>query len=106
MPKYLLEAKYTSEGAKGLIKDGGSKRQAAVRALMQSLGGTLESFYYAFGSNDALIIADLPDNAAAAAGSLTVAATGAVSAKITVLLTPADIDAAVKKSPSYTPPGR
>ena len=106
MPKYLLQVSYSPDGAKGLMKDGGSKRRAAARTLIESLGGKLETFYYAFGETDVIAIVDLPDNAAAAAGSLTLAASGAVTSKITVLMTPEEIDQAVKKSGTYTPPGR
>lgn len=106
MPKYLLQVSYTVEGAKGLMKDGGSKRRAAARALVESLGGKLDAVYYAFGDTDVFAIADMPDNASAAAASLTLAASGALTTKTTVLLTPEDIDQAVKKSASYTPPGR
>src|ERR1700674_3587738 len=106
MPKYVLGVFYTAEGAKGLIKDGGSKRRAAARALVESLGGKLDSIYYAFGETDVIAIIDMPDNAAAAACSLALAGSGAVTSKITVLLTPEEIDQAVKKSGTYTPPGR
>lgn len=106
MPKYLLEVSYTADGAKGLMKDGGSKRVAAARTLIQSLGGKLESLYFAFGETDVIAIADMPDSAAAAASSLALASSGAAKSKVTVLLTPEEIDQAVKKSVSYTPPGR
>ena len=106
MPKYLLQVSYTSDGAKGLLKDGGSKRRAAAKTLVESLGGKLESLYYAFGATDVVAIADMPDNAAAAAASLTLASSGAVTSNITVLLTPEEVDQVVKKSGSYTPPGR
>jgi uncharacterized protein with GYD domain len=106
VPKYLLEVSYNADGVKGLVKDGGSKRRAVADTLLQSLGGKIESFYYAFGDTDVFVIADLPDNGAAAAASLALAGSGAVTNKITVLLTPAEIDAAVKKSGTYTPPGR
>jgi len=106
MPKYLLEVSYTVEGAKGLLKDGGSKRRAAAQAAIESLGGRVEGFYYAFGERDVVVIADLPDNAAVAAASINLAASGGVTSKTTVLLTPEEIDAAVKKTTSYTPPGR
>jgi uncharacterized protein with GYD domain len=106
MPKYLLQVSYTADGAKGLLKDGGSKRRAAAKTLIESLGGKLESLYFAFGDTDVVAIADMPDNAAAAAGSLTLAGSAAVTSRITVLLTPEEIDQAVKKSGSYTPPGR
>ena len=106
MLKYLLQVSYTADGAKGLVKDGGSKRRAAASTLVQSLGGKLETLYFAFGETDVIAIADLPDNAAAAAASLAVAGSGAMTSKITVLLTPEEVDQAVKKSASYTPPGR
>src|SRR5262245_11800474 len=105
MPKYLLQAAYTTEGVKGLLKDGGSKRRAASRTLVESLGGKLESFYFAFGQTDAVIIAEFPDDVAAAAASLTAAGSGAVRTSVTVLLTPEEVDQAVRKSGTYTPPG-
>src|SRR5437762_5460988 len=70
MPKYLLQASYTSDGVKGLAKDGGTKRRAAAKALVESLGGKLEALYFAFGETDVFAIAELPDNAAAASVSL------------------------------------
>ena len=106
MPKYLLQVSYTAEGAKGLLKDGGSKRRAAAKTLVESLGGKLEAIYYAFGDSDAFVIADMPDNASVAAASITLAASGALTSKTTVLLTPEDIDQAAKKTARYTPPGR
>ena len=106
MPKYLIQANYTNAGTQGLLKEGGTKRRAAVDQLMKSLGGKLEAFYYAFGETDAFIIIDAPDNATVAAIALTVTAAGGVTCKTTVLLTPEDIDAATKKTVSYRPPGK
>ena len=106
MPKYLLNASYSAEGSKGLMKDGGTKRVNAARTLVESLGGKLDLVYFAFGETDVVAIVDLPDHASAAAASLTIAGSGALSGKITVLLTPEEIDQAARKSPKYTPPGR
>ena len=106
MPKYLLNVSYTADGAKGLTKDGGTARRAAAARLVESLGGKLEALYFAFGDCDVFAIADMPDNASAAAASLTLGASGAVTSKTTVLLTPEEVDAAVKKQGTYTPPGR
>ena len=105
MPKYLIQASYTEEGAKGLLQEGGSGRRAAVEQLIRGLGGRLEAFYYAFGDSDVYLIADLPDNASAAAVSLAVAGSGAVRPRTTVLLTPEEIDQAAKKTVTYRPPG-
>jgi len=106
MPKYLLQGSYTAEGSKGLLKDGGSKRRAAAKTLVESLGGKIECLYFAFGETDVLAIVDLPDSASAAAVSLTIGASGGLSGKLTVLLTAEEIDQAAKKSATYTPPGR
>ena len=106
MPKYLLEASYTAEGAKGLLKDGGSKRRAAAKTLVESLGGKIDCFYFAFGKTDVVAVVDLPDAVSAAAASLTIGASGAVAGRVTVLLAPEEIDQAAKKSSKYTPPGK
>jgi uncharacterized protein with GYD domain len=106
MPKYLFQANYVGEGIKGLLKEGGTSRRAAVEKAVKSLGGTLEAFYYAFGETDAYVIAELPDNATTAALSLTVSASGAAVVKTTVLMTPEEVDEAAKKTPSYRPPGQ
>jgi uncharacterized protein with GYD domain len=105
MPKYLITASYTAEGLKGLLKDGGTGRRAAVQKALEGLGGKLESIYYTFGDHDVIAIGDLPDNATAAAISLTVSASGSVRTTTTPLLTAEEIDAAAKKSVSYRKPG-
>lgn len=105
MPKFLVEANYLSEGIKGLFKEGGTGRRAAVDELFHSLGGTVEAFYYAFGKRDVFIIGELPDNATAAALAFRVNAAGVTTCKTTVLLTAQEIDAAVKKTSTYRPPG-
>lgn len=106
MPKYLYHGSYTEEGLKGLLKEGGSKRREPVEQLFESLGGRLEAYYFAFGDDDFYIIADLPDNVSSTAGSLVVNASGAVKVKIVVLLTPEEVDQAVKKTVEYRPPGQ
>ncbi len=106
MPKYLIQANYVGEGIKGLLKEGGTSRRAVVETAIKSLGGTLEAFYYAFGETDAYIIGELPNNASMAALALMVSASGTVTVKITVLLTPQEIDEAAKKTPSYRAPGQ
>ena len=106
MPKYLVQANYVGDGVKGLLKEGGSSRRAAVEKLIKSVGGTLETFYYAFGETHLFIIADIPDNASCAAATLMAAVSGVINVKTTVLMTPEDLDNAAKKTPSYRPPGK
>ena len=104
--KYLSRTSYTAEGLKGLLKDGGTKRKQAMERLAESLGGKLEAFYYAFGDDDLFAIWDMPDNVTVAAVSLMVNASGAANAKVTVLLTPEEVDRAVKTSIDFSPPGQ
>jgi uncharacterized protein with GYD domain len=106
MPKYLVQASYTAEGAHGLISEGGSGRREAIAKLAENLGGTLECLYFAFGDDDVVTVIDLPDAESAAAVSMTIAASGLVRIKTTVLLTPEQVDTAAGKSVSYRAPGR
>lgn len=105
MAKYLFEVSYTLDGIKGVKAKGGSARQAAAKAAIESAGGTLDAYYFAFGGTDVYVIADFPDNVSAASLTLTVAAGGGATVKTVVLVTPEEIDQAVEKSVSYAPPG-
>ena len=105
MPKFMIQGSYTVDGIKGVLKEGGTGRRAAVEAATKALGGKVEAFYYTFGENDVFGIVDVPDNVTAAAFSMIIAATGTVRTRTTVLLTPEEIDQAVKKSVSFRPAG-
>lgn len=106
MPKYLCQGSYTEQGLKGLLKEGGSKRRAMVEQLVREMCGTLEAYYFAFGGDDFYILIDLPSNVDMAAVALVAQASGAVKSRITVLLTPEEIDLAVKKQVDFRPPGK
>lgn len=105
MAKFLVRGSYTADGAKGLQSAGGTSRRDAVATMIEGLGGSLESFYFAFGGDDVYVVVDAPDNASAAAVSLAVNASGAVATQTVVLLTPDEMDAAAKLSVDYRPPG-
>jgi uncharacterized protein with GYD domain len=105
MSKYLITVSYTPDGAKGLRKDGGTKRRQVVGKAIASVGGTLESFYYCLGEHDAILIVDMPDVVAVAALSLAVSSTGSVQLATTPLLTPEEIDRACAKRTAYKAPG-
>jgi uncharacterized protein with GYD domain len=105
MPKYLIEASYTLEGVRGLQRSGGTNRRDAIATVAESVGGRLESFYFAFGEHDVYVIVDLPDNETAAAVALTVGAGGAATTRTVVLLSPDEVDSASKRSVDYRPPG-
>ncbi len=106
MPKYLIQATYTAEGLAGVLQDGGTGRRQAVERMVESLGGRVEQMYFAFGETDTYVLVDLPGNAASAAVGLTVSASGVVRTKTTVLLTPEEIDEAVRLEVTYRAPGR
>ncbi|MDG6109577.1 GYD domain-containing protein [Dactylosporangium aurantiacum] len=105
MPKYLFRSTYTTDGVRGLLDEGGTGRAKESERFLASLGGRLESFHFGFGGTDTYIVADLPDNAAAAAVCLTAAASGSVGSETVVLLTPEEIDEAVHQKVGFRPPG-
>jgi uncharacterized protein with GYD domain len=105
MAKFLIQGSYTAEGAKGLIKEGGSGRRAAVQKTLEGLGGKIDAFYYTFGANDVVVLCDIPDAITGLALSLAVNASGAVRLSTTPLLTVEEVDAACKKAVSYRPAG-
>jgi uncharacterized protein with GYD domain len=87
------------------MKDGGSGRRAAVEQATSAMGGTVESFYFAFGEDDAYVTVDLPDVVSAVALSLAVNASGAVRITSIPLITPEEMDAAAQKTVTYRAPG-
>jgi uncharacterized protein with GYD domain len=105
MPKYLFTGSFTAQGAKGIHAEGGTRRAQAIKESFASVGGQLESYYFAFGSDDFFIVADLPDNVTAAALALITSASGAVHTRTVVLLTPEEVDRAAQLSPAYRAPG-
>ena len=106
MPKYLIQGSYSGEGLKGLLKEGGSKRREAAEQSVKGLGGRLEAYYYAFGKHDFVVIADLPSNVDASALSLTANVSGTLKSRMTVLITPEEVDQAAKRTVKFRPPGK
>jgi uncharacterized protein with GYD domain len=68
------------------------------------MGGKLEAFYFAFGSDDFVIILDLPSNIDMTATALVAQASGTVKSRVTVLVTPEDMDRAVQRKVNFRPP--
>ncbi len=98
-------ATYGPEGAPGLQQEGGSGRRAAVQKALESIGGKVESFYFAYGDKDAYVICDVPDATSGLAVSLAVNASGNVRVSTVPLITVEEMDAVAKKSVSYRAPG-
>lgn len=105
MPKFLIEARYAPEGARGIMEKGGSARREIVEQIFQANGGTLETFYFAFGDVDVYAIGELPDNETATALALAINSDGRTHVKTVVLMTTEEVDAASKKSVGYRGPG-
>lgn len=104
MPKYLIQASYTVEGTKGLLKEGGTGRRRAVDATVASLGGTVEAMYFTFGADDVVLIVDFPDATSMAAVSMMVTASGALQTRATPLLTVEEMDEASRKQGTFQAP--
>jgi len=106
VPKYLFTGSFTQQGGKGVVAEGGTGRVKAIAALFESVGGRLESYHFAFGGDDYVVIGELPDNVAAAAAAMAVAGSGAVNNRTVVLLTPEELDQVSSRSrPAYRAPG-
>lgn len=105
MAKYMLKVNYTLDGVKGVLARGGSARREAAETAARSVGGSIESLYFAFGGTDVFAIAELPDNSAAAALALAITAAGGATVETVVLLTPEEVDKSAGMTVGYTPPG-
>ena len=106
MPKYLFKANYTLEGLKGVRAKGAQSRADVVGNMVNGMGGTVESFYFAFGDADVYTVVDMPDHASMSAAALAIGASGAVTGKTIVLISPEEVDAATKKTLNYRAPGQ
>ena len=106
MPSYLIQATYTGEGLKGLMKDKASGRKKVVTEAVAGLGGKVEAFYYSFGKYDTVVVIQVPDNVSAAALAVAVGASGLVQTRTTPLLSVEEADAALAKAVRYRGPGK
>ena len=107
MSFYLTQFSYTPETWARLINKPEDRRKAA-KSYIESVGGKLHGFWYAFGSHDGYCLWEAPDNVSMAAVSLAISAGGALSSfETTVLLTVEETISALRKAKkvSYVPPG-
>jgi uncharacterized protein with GYD domain len=105
MPKYMITASYTTKGLEGVRAAGAKSRVDAVSAMLEAVGGHLDSFHFAFGDADVFAMVDLPDDEAAAAVAIAINSSGAVSIHTTKLLTVEQVDDALRRAVDYQPPG-
>jgi uncharacterized protein with GYD domain len=107
MPFYLTRFRYTPATWARLIKNP-EDRRAAARQYIESVGGKLHGFWYAFGEHDGYNLWEAPDNVSMAATALAISAGGALgSVQTTVLMTVEETLDALKKAAAitYRPPG-
>jgi uncharacterized protein with GYD domain len=88
MAKYLVRVSYTLDGVRGVLKEGGTARRDAATKAIEGVGGSVDAFYFAFGADDVILIADMPNQAAAASLGLTVTGAGGARTAMTPLITP------------------
>ena len=108
MPMYLTRFSYTPETWARLLKNP-EDRRAAARQYIESVGGTLHGFWYAFGERDGYNLWEAPDNVSMAAVAIAIGAGGALSSiETTVLFSVEETLAALKQASSiaYRPPGQ
>ena len=107
MPLYLTTFSYTPETWARLIANPEDRRKAA-QSYIESVGGKLHGFWYAFGEHDAYTLGEAPDTESLAAAALAITAGGALtSLQTTVLLTVDETMDALRKAQQvgYRAPG-
>jgi uncharacterized protein with GYD domain len=107
MPLYLTKFSYTPETWARLIKNPEDRRKAA-QEYIESVGGKLHGFWYAFGEHDGYNLWEAPDNVSIAAVALAITAGGGLSSyETTVLLTVDETMDALRKAQEvgYRAPG-
>ena len=107
MPLYLTKFSYTPETWARLIRKPEDRRKAA-QSYIESVGGKLHGFWYAFGTHDGYNLWEAPDNVSMAAVAIAIGGGGALrSIETTVLLSIDDLMEALRKAEKvrYQPPG-
>jgi len=105
MGRYLYKVSYSTEGLKGVMAEGAEHRAAFIAKMAADMGGSVESFDFAFGETDLYTICEIPDDESAAAIAMAVGASGVGSIQTVKLLTPAQVDKARGIHTGYKPPG-
>ena len=104
MPTYLVHGNYTAEAVQGLMSAGAASRVDAIKALAESLNGSLESAHWALGGRAAYLVLTLPDDTAAHKVALIASAVGDVS--VIRLLNAEEVDQSIGRSVTFRPPGQ
>ena len=105
MSRYMFKVSYSAAGMQGLVKEGAEHRQTFIAKMAAEMGGSLESFDFAFGDTDVYAVCDVPDDETAAAIAMAVEASGTGSIETVKLLSPAQVDRARGIHTGYQAPG-
>ena len=106
MSKFMYSGSYTKKGVKGLLKEGGTARRDETIRMVESLGGTVEAYYWCYGKDDFVSIMDFPDHTTVTGLALNIAASGTFTGNLTPLITVEEMDEMVKvKLGKYRLPG-
>ena len=106
MSKFMYSGSYTKKGVKGLLKEGGTARRDETIRMVESLGGTVEAYYWCYGKDDFVSIMDFPDHTTVTGLALNIAASGTFTGSLTPLITVEEMDEMVKvKLGKYRLPG-
>jgi len=105
---YLVRWRYSQPAMKGMI-DRPQDRESAGRKMVESFGGKMHSFFFAFGEVDGLAITEFPDHESAAACVMAIASSGGFNSMETTVLITADeaaraMQLAHETTHNYTPP--
>jgi uncharacterized protein with GYD domain len=107
MGRYLYLGKYTSTGLKGVLTEGGTAREVATRAAIESVGGQVHSYGFLQGEHDFYVLADMPDDGTAITPSLVAGSSGTVSVTSTRVFSATELDAICERARrmSFSPAG-
>ena len=98
MPVYMFQASYAPQAVASMVKTP-QDRAAAIKPMIESMGGKLQDLWFCFGEYDIVAIAELPDNLTAAAMSMAIGSSGAMTSyRTTPLMTSADAKKAMEKA--------
>lgn len=109
MPTFIIQATYTQDAIKGLVK-GAAGRRAVIAGLVEKAGGKLKDMYMTTGEYDVIAIADMPDGANAIAVNMAIAASGGAAKFNTIRgWSPEEFEGIARQAAeltgAYTPPG-
>jgi uncharacterized protein with GYD domain len=110
MPKYLALFSYSEESMAAMIENPAPEREPAIRAVLESVGARLETFYWMFGEHDGIAVVEAPDSVTMAGVSAAISSTGTVHSETHELFSSADIrrilETAQRARANFTEPGR